>query len=128
MRRVLAIVAVERADTVEATEFLRVLVALRACAVPVELVEFGPGTGVLSKDPLLTEDGERYLAALSSNAIVPLPVAAIRLVERIDAASDVLRLGAPSAGSRAPVAYWNQLRGRPDAVEAALGAGAFVRR
>ncbi len=125
MKHVLAIVAVSRVDTGEATEFLRVLVALCACAIPVELIEVGSGTGALSDDPALTEDGERYLKALAANRIVPTP--GTDLAARIEAASDVLRLIDPSTAADAAFVRWTEVRDDTNGVERALAAGAFVR-
>lgn len=126
MNAVLAIFAVPRADTAEATEFLRVLVALRACRVRVELVETGAGIGVLSRDPALTDDGERYLNALRGEGVLPTPAG--DLFERIDRASDVVRLVDPPAIPRSPLLYWSEIREHPHAVETALVAETFVRR
>lgn len=127
MRRVLAIFAASRADTAEATEFLRVLVALRACDVPVELVEAGRGVGVLSREPTPTVDGERYLAALAGDGVDPAPAA--DLAACIEAASDVLRLVEPEMSANADrVARWCDLHGAPDAAVRALSAGIFLRR
>ena len=126
MTHVLAIVRVAKVDTNEATEFLRVLVALCACAIPLELVEVGAGIGALSADPTLTEDGERYLKALASNRIVPMP--GTDLVARIDAASDVLRLVEPATDAHDAVVRWSEIRDHAGAVDQALAAGAFLRR
>ena len=69
---ILALFAAPRADTPEATEFLRVLAALRAVGRTVHLVEAGRGAGVLSKaEPALTDEGERYLEALAEDGVVP---------------------------------------------------------
>jgi hypothetical protein len=71
MSRVVALFAAPRADDAAATEFLRTLVALRALEVSVALFEAGPGRGVLSGDPILSPDGDRYLEALASDGVVP---------------------------------------------------------
>jgi len=69
---IVAVFAAPRADTPEATEFLRVLAALRAVGRTVSLVEAGRGAGVLSQaEPALTEEGERYLDALAEESVVP---------------------------------------------------------
>lgn len=128
MTRVLAIVASARTETPEATEFLRVVVALCACAVPVELVEAGAGVGALSREAALTDDGERYLKGLAANGIAP--AAAADLHARIEAASDVLRLvdGVATGTHPGEIVRWDAIRGRSDAVERALGAEVFLRR
>jgi hypothetical protein len=129
MKSVLAIVAAGRMDTPEATEFLRVAVALRACAIPVALVEYGDGTGALSREPVLEDDGERYLTALASNGILPASVSISELFDRIEAASDVLRfVGRAEAEKHPRIVRWDEVRDRPDAVKTALAAATFLRR
>jgi len=71
VNRVLALVAAPRLDTPEATEFLRTVAALRALDRPVDLAEIGRGVGALTKDPVLTPDGDRYLAALAEDGVHP---------------------------------------------------------
>lgn len=94
MSGVLAIVAAPRADGPEGTEFLRVLVALRVCDCPVTLVEAGAGVGVLSREPDLTVEGERYLDALRGEGVEPRADA--DLAEALAAADAVVLLPDPS--------------------------------
>lgn len=129
MRTVLAIVATARTQTPEATEFLRVIVALCACAVPVEIVETGAGVGALSREAALTEDGERFLKGLAANGIAP--ARATDLAARIEAASDVLRLvdhSPVTSQKKGVIVRWRAIQDLPDAVERALAAETFLRR
>jgi hypothetical protein len=68
--RVLALVAAPSLESTAGTEFLRVLVALRAAGADVRLVEAGRGAGALSAADLALElEGERYLAALAEDGV-----------------------------------------------------------
>lgn len=126
MSGVLAIVATARLATPAATEFLRVLAALRALDRAVELVETGEAVGAFAGEPDLTPDGERYLEALAEDGVVPH--AAPDLAARIEAAADVIVLANPARAGTPPLVRWDDVRGRPDAVARALDAGLFVRR
>jgi hypothetical protein len=126
VNHVLAIVATADLATPEATEFLRVLAALRALDRPVELVETGDGVGAFADDADLTPDGERYFEALVEDGVVPR--AAADLEARIEHASDVLVLADRARTGVPPLVRWNEIRGRADAATVALGAGRFVRR
>jgi hypothetical protein len=68
---VVAVCAAPRADGPAATEFLRVLAALRACGRAVALFEVGRGVGALSADAALSTEGSRYLDALEAEGVVP---------------------------------------------------------
>lgn len=128
MRSVLAVVATRRLDTPEATEFLRVLVALRACEVAVELVEAGEGLHATAGDPTLTPDGERLFEALRAEGVVPGSAPpSTDLAARLEAASDVIVLPDPGRTRIPALVRWADVRGRPDAVERALESGSFVR-
>ena len=71
MTRVLALVTAPSAESPAGTEFLRVLVALRAAGAEVALAEAGRGAGALTGgDPALEPGGERYLAALADDGVV----------------------------------------------------------
>ena len=95
MSGVLAIFAAPRADTPEATEFLRVVTALLAVHREVKLVEAGAGFGVLSRpEPRLAEEGERYLDALAANGIVPKPLG--DLTAALAGSDGLLRLADPA--------------------------------
>lgn len=126
MKRVLAICASARTETPEATEFLRVIVALCACAVPVELVEVGAGVGALSHEPALTDDAERYLKGLAANGVAPSTATDLRA--SIETASDVLRLVDGAGAPDGEIVRWDSIRETPDAVERALDAQVFLRR
>ena len=128
VRAVLAIVAAPHVDGPEATEFLRVLVALRACEVAVELVETADGIGTLSRDPELTPEGERSLEALREDGVVARPVPlSTDLHPKVEAASDVVVLPDPSRTRFPPLVRWADVRDRSDAIASALAAGAFLR-
>ncbi len=126
MNHVLAIVATADVATPEATEFLRVLAALRALDRAVELVETGDGVGALADEPDLTPDGERYFDALVEDGVVPR--AAADLAARIEDASDVLVLADRARTGVPPLVRWDEVRGRADAAATVLAAGRFVRR
>lgn len=123
---VLAIAATADLATPEATEFLRVLAALRALDRNVVLVEAGDGVGTLTGEPALTVDGARYLEALVEDGVTPLPAGDV--AARIEQASDVLVLASPSRTGVPLLVRWDDVRGLPDAVSRALAAGRFVRR
>ena len=123
---VLAIAATADLATPEATEFLRVLAALRALDRGVVLVEAGDGVGTLTGEPELTVDGARYLEALVEDGVTPLPAGDI--AARIDEAADVLVLANPSRTGIPSLVRWDEVCGLPDAVPRALAAGRFVRR
>jgi len=123
---VLAIVATARLATPEATEFLRVLAALRALDRGVELVETGDGVGALTGEPDLTPDGERYFEALVEDGVAPAPAG--DLAARIEQAYDVLVLANPSRTGVPPLVRWDAVRGLPDAALHAITAARFVRR
>ena len=95
MSSILAIFAAPSADTADATEFLRVTVALLAVGRNVRLVEAGRGVGVLSAlDPKLTAEGERYLDGLGANGVLPL--ATPELGGALADTEGIVRLGDPS--------------------------------
>ena len=71
LSEIVAITLAPRADSPEATEFLRVLVSLRACGRSVALFELGRGVGSLSSDPDMSADGSRYLEALAEEGVAP---------------------------------------------------------
>lgn len=128
MRAVLAISAAPRVDGPEATEFLRVLVALRACEVAVELVETAGGIGSLSREPSLSPEGERYLEALAQDGVVPSPVSlSTDLHAKVEASSDVVVLPDPSRTRFPPLVRWSDVRARSDAIASVLAAGVFLR-
>jgi hypothetical protein len=123
VRRVLAVFAAPSADAPAATEFLRVLAALRAVRAEVRLVEAGRGVGTLSAlEPVLEPDGERYLEALREEGVVP--VARADLAAEVAAADSVLVLPDPGRAG-APALLRLPRGGHPpaEAVSAALRAG-----
>ena len=124
MNRVLALFAAPRADKPEATEFLRTLAALRALDHPVELAEVGRGIGVLSNGPALTPDGERYLAALAEDGVVPQPE--LDLSEAVSIAFALLRLPDPGRSAAPPVLRLVRGRTLDEAAHQALASAGQV--
>lgn len=131
MKRVVAVVAVSRLDTPEATEFLRVLAALRAVGMEVQLVELGPGEGALGAPEglkahaELEPDGERYWTALREDGVAPQ--AASTLPAAIEAADAVVVLAARDRTGEPPVlALPARTRPSPETLRSLPSAGQVV--
>jgi len=103
--RVLALVTAPRAHVAgrARAEFLRVLAALRAVDVQVDLREAGAGVGTLSASPDLDPDGDRYLEALVEDGVVPGPEG--DLAAGIASADALLVLADPGRPATPPVLY-----------------------
>lgn len=106
---VVAVVAAAALDSSAATEFLRVLAALRALDVPVLLFEAEGGVGALSAQADLDPDGERYFDALREDGVVVHGPAA--LADALTTASAVVRLADPARTGEPAV--FEVPRGRP---------------
>jgi hypothetical protein len=119
---VVAIVAAPRADTPQATEFLRALAALRATDVPVVVHEVGQGAGTLLDGRERTEDGDRYAAALREDAV---PVRSLEgLAEAVETARALLVLADPARPGKPEVFAWARgERPTPTQLATMLAAG-----
>jgi hypothetical protein len=69
--RVVGLAAAGTPNPGDLAEFLRVLVALRACGHSVALLEAGAGARTLGPDAALPTDAERYLDALAEDGVEP---------------------------------------------------------
>jgi len=119
---VVAIVAAPRADTPEATEFLRALAALRALDVTVAVHEVAAGVGTFSGIREAAPDGERYLAALVEDGVSVRGLEG--LADAVATASALAILADPGRSGVPEVLAW--ARGeRPSAIQLAtmLAAG-----
>ncbi len=122
--RVLAIAAAPRADGHEGTEFLRVLVALRACGRDVTLLEAGAGTGSLTGDADLSTEGERYLTALREEGVVARASGDDEIAAALAQAEAVVLLPDPSRPGIPPLLRIPKgVRPGPEALADLLRAG-----
>jgi hypothetical protein len=122
---VVAIVAAPLADTLEATEFLRMLAALRALDVAVVVHEIAAGVGTFSGVRDASPDGERYLAALVEDGVSVRGLEG--LADAVATASAVTVLADPARSGVPEVFAW--ARGeRPSAIQlATMAASGQVR-